>query len=256
LDSKSALRTAKKVLTADLSCEEGDFDKEGVFIYQAREIEGARQFPLREKSFQMATFGTGSVISCSYGRIQWANTYLSQLNRDELFSAPIISLIGHYISTDNQFISGPDLKYICTPYTFQPCSPVSGIDIELLRDEEVNSLYQDNRFMNAIGHYQDPKRPRLFAATANKNGKIVGIAAASADCNEMYQIGVDVSPDHRNLRIGSVLVSRLTEVIIDTGIIPYYSTWPANIASRRLALNIGYWPAWIEVYARDNSERQ
>ena len=40
MDSESAFKIIKKVLAADLACDENDFDREGVFIYLAKELEG------------------------------------------------------------------------------------------------------------------------------------------------------------------------------------------------------------------------
>jgi hypothetical protein len=48
-------------------------------------------------------------------------------------------------------------------------------------------------------------------------------------------------------------VSRLTELILDGGRVPYYSTAVSNIRSCAVALSLGYWPAWTELYVRDRT---
>jgi len=58
-DFCAALATVKKVLAADFTCQTEDFDREGVFIYPAREIAGRRRFPFREKFLGAATMGRG-----------------------------------------------------------------------------------------------------------------------------------------------------------------------------------------------------
>ena len=113
MDSASALQKAKKVLAADLAGDEGDFDREGVFINVAREIEGRRQFTFPNNFLMAATFGTGVVISCSPHRLEWVKTNIAGHTRDDIFNASVISNIEQYVSRDNQTIAGPDLKYIC-----------------------------------------------------------------------------------------------------------------------------------------------
>ncbi|MBN2075197.1 MAG: GNAT family N-acetyltransferase [Dehalococcoidales bacterium] len=249
MDIASAIQIAKKVLTADLACEEGDFDRDGIHVYTAREVEGARRFPLRENSLNAATFGQGVVFSCSSNRLQWVKDNLDGRTRDDVFSAPVISLMEEHVSRDGQTIIGPDLKYVCGHDTFRILEPPRDIEIKLVEGDEIKALYAHTGFGHALGHVYNPERPTVMAVTAVSGDEIVGIAGVSADAPEMYQLGIDVIPGYRNKGIGSFLVSRLTESVLDMGKVPYYSTWANNIGSRRLALAVGYRPVWVEVYA-------
>jgi len=253
LDQKSATLIVKNVLMADFACEKRGFDEEGVFVYQAREIEGARRFPLPEKFLAVVTMGTGVVISCSPGRLRWAKSNLSRLSSIELFSAPAIARMENYVARDNQFMAGPDLKYICTRDNFQPFTLVEEIEVSLVEGKEVQTLYENNQFPNALGHSHNPQRPRVVAALAEHKDVVTGVAAASADCDSMWQVGVDVLPNYRNCGIGKALVSKLTEALFMVGKLPYCSTAISNIASRRTVSSLGYRPTWVEVYSREKS---
>jgi GNAT superfamily N-acetyltransferase len=250
-EQKSALQVVKKILTADFACKESDFDKEGITFHLAKEIEGARRFPLPEKSMAVVTMGRGVVVSCSADRLRWARANLKSFAPEELFWARAITRMQTYIARDNQTIMGPDLKYICTKDTFRPYSPGKEIEVSLIRGENIQQLYENNQFPNALGHYHNPLRPRLLACVAKHNGTTVGLAAASADCDSMWQIGIDTIPDYRNRGIGKALVSRLTEALFEADKLPYYSTGTSNIASRRIAISLGYRPAWVEIYSRE-----
>ncbi|MFC1949824.1 GNAT family N-acetyltransferase [Chloroflexota bacterium] len=255
LDRESALRTVKKVLKTDYACEEWCFDEEGVFVYQARENEGRRQFPFREKSLTVVTMGRGVVVSCSPERLRWAKANLGHLARDEIFRAFAIARMEKYVSRDNQSIVGPGLKYICTQDSFQPYASPGRINVSTVEGEQMQELYQTSEFSNALGYRHDPRRPRTVAFVAKYEGRIVGIAAASADCDEMWQVGVDTLSNYRGHGIGKALVSMITRTLFGKGKLPYYSTQLSNIISRRLATSLGYWPAWVDLYAIEKGLR-
>ena len=249
-DQQSALQLVRKILAADFACQESDFDKEGITIHLAKEIEGARRVPLPEKFLAVVTMGRGVVVSCSAGRLQWARANLKGFTPEALFCASAITRMQKYVARDHQTMFGPELRYICTQDTFQPYSLGGEIEVNLIQGESLRQMYENDRFPNALGHQHDPQRPRLLACSAKHDGVIVGLAAASADCDSMWQVGLDVLPGYRNRGIGSALVSRLTEALFNIGKLPYcQTTGMANISSRRIAVSLGYRPEWVEVYS-------
>ena len=248
---ESALQVVKKILAADYACAESDFDKVGVTFHLCKEIEGARRFPLPEKFLAAVTMGKGVVVSCSTDRLQWAHNNLMNFTPEALFYAPALALMVNFVAQDNQTIFGPELKYVCTLDTFQPYSSVEGVEFSIIDAENIRQLYESNRFPNALGRQHDPLRPRLIACLAKCNGLIAGLAAASADCDAMWQVGIDTLSEYRNRGIGKALVSRLTRALFDIGKLPYYSTYTTNIPSRRIASSLGYKPAWVEIYSRE-----
>ena len=88
----------------------------------------------------------------------------------------------------------------------------------------------------------------MLASTAMVNGKIVGIAGVSKDCEMLWQIGINVLPDYRKYGIATVLTNMLILEVLKRGKIPYYATAPSNIASQRVAISAGLKPAWTCVY--------
>ena len=55
----------------------------------------------------------------------------------------------------------------------------------------------------------------VLVALAKKNGQIVGMAGASTDCEKMWQIGIDVLPEHRNHGLAAHLVTILLYELLD-----------------------------------------
>ena len=247
----SALSIVKKVLAADYACEKSDFENEGVFIHRYGKYEGARRFPIPEKPFTIVTMGRGVVVSCSLERLGWADANLSRLSRNDFFSDATIALINKHIKPDNQVMSAPKLKYICTDEIFHPYQAGNNIEIKLVTGDELLALYKDKRFPNSLGPYPTPQLPMAVAAVASVKGEIAGIAAVCDESNTMWQVGVDTLPDYRQRGTGKAVVSAVTQFVLDKGIIPYYSTFEDNEASRALAVSLGYKTAWVELYARE-----
>jgi GNAT superfamily N-acetyltransferase len=249
-DFLKALNTVKRVLVADFACEESDFENQGVFIHQAKELPGRRRFPFREKAFSVASMGRGVVVSCCLERLGWADANLSQLSRNDVFAASTIASMVELVKKDRQIMAGPDLKHICTPGIFRRYVPNSGVKITLVDDaKQLEQYNDDDRFLHTRGY---PNNPRRVAAFATVKGEIAGIASACADCDTLWQIGVDTLPERQNRGIGKGMVSAVTEYILNKGIIPYYSTIESNLPSRAVAASLGYKTAWIELYARES----
>ena len=76
---------------------------------------------------------------------------------------------------------------------------------------------------------------------------LVGFAGCSADCDSMWQIGVDVLPEYRRKGIASAVTSRLAVEVLNRGKVPFYCAAWSNIKSVRNALRCGFRPAWVEL---------
>ena len=90
----------------------------------------------------------------------------------------------------------------------------------------------------------------VLAARAFDGDALAGLAACSADCAGMWQIGVDVAPPYRRQGIAAALVSRLAEEILSRGKVPFYSCAWSNLASARTAYRAGFRPAWVQLTAK------
>ena len=253
-NSESAPKLVRQILAADFACEESDFDKEGITFCLAKELEGARRFPLPEKFLAVVTMGRGVVVSCSADRLHWARTNLKSRSPEALFYALAIARMEKYVARDRQTMFGPELKYICTQDSLQPYRLDGEIAVDLIQEESIKQLYGNNLFPNALGRRYNPQRPRLLGCSAKHNGVTVGLATASADSDSMWQVGIDILRDYRNRGIGKALVSRLTQAVFKVEKLPYYSAGISNISSRRLAISVGYRPAWVEIFSQERSE--
>jgi GNAT superfamily N-acetyltransferase len=247
-------RLIRTVLAASCACQPRDLLDTGVTFVEARPVAGRMRFPMPAKPLAIVTMGAGVVVSAHAERLPWLRATLATLERDAIFSARTIGALSRFVGRDGQELLGPALKYACAPGDLRLVTTPDGITIELVAADRIARLYRYAGFGNALSYPQgrtENPRPDMVAAVATHAGTVVGIAGASADAEELWQIGIDVQEPMRGRGIGRALVGRLTRAVLDAGKIPYYTTAAANIGSRAIAASLGYWPAWTEMYARD-----
>ena len=91
----------------------------------------------------------------------------------------------------------------------------------------------------------------MLGVGAYNKDELVGLAGCSAECEEMYQIGVDVLPEYRRQGIAAAITNRLALKVLKLGKVPFYCAAWCNLKSVRNAVKCGFRSAWVEVTARD-----
>ena len=121
-------------------------------------------------------------------------------------------------------------------YELRVLTPTDFADLYL--PEWSNALCEKRRHLDVLG------------VGAYYNGRLIGLAGASADCDTMWQIGIDVLPEYRRQGIASALTSRIALEITERGKVPFYCAAWCNIKSVRNAIKSGFRPAWVEMTAK------
>lgn len=124
----------------------------------------------------------------------------------------------------------------------------AGMSCGVLQKAELGDLYEE-QWGNCLT-FHDRDRD-VLAVGAYDGGRLVGLAGCSADCERMYQIGVDVLPECRRRGIASAVTSKLALEVLKRGKVPFYCAAWSNIWSVRNAIKSGFRPAWVELTARD-----
>jgi GNAT superfamily N-acetyltransferase len=223
---------------------------EGIVIVPAAQRPGRRRFPVAARSLQVVTAGRGVVVSCDAARLDAVRALLDGEVPEAVFHAPALARLHALVAADGQALFGPAQQAVCWPTAFRPYAPPQGVTVELLEGPAVARVYGEPGFDNALEYDPHAGRPDVLAATATVDGQVVGVAGASADSERLWQIGVDVRAAHRGAGIATALVSRVTEAIFAAGRVPYYATTVAHLSSARVALRLGYVPAWVAAYTR------
>jgi hypothetical protein len=197
--------------------------------------------------------GKGVVVTCSADRLAWAKENLGGLERDEVFSARALARAQSFIELDDQVVHGPNLLHVCFPDSLREIAAPEEVRLSEIDSDGIAQLSSHDRFRHALGSRPRTDRPNVLVTTAVLGNTIVGVAAASADSDDLWQIGVDVLAPYRNRGIGKALVHRLTSAVCAHGKVPYYATLASNLSSRNVAHSVGYAPCWIEVGSFERS---
>ncbi|MCR5654438.1 MAG: GNAT family N-acetyltransferase [Lachnospiraceae bacterium] len=125
-------------------------------------------------------------------------------------------------------------------------------EIRYFETEEIEQFRGDDRFEKAYSFLE--AAPDVVGVGAYKDGKILGMAGASADSPLFWQIGIDVVPEARGQGIGVILVSLLRNEILKRGRVPYYGTAVSHTLSQNIAIRSGFTVAFTELITSKVSE--
>ena len=102
--------------------------------------------------------------------------------------------------------------------------------LKLMEQRDFKDLYIPE-WSNAL--CEKRKELDVLGIGAYDGQRLIGLAACSADCDTMWQIGVDVLPQYRKCGVASALTSRLAVEILKRGKVPFYCCAWSNMASAR-----------------------
>lgn len=219
-------------LAIDYNCKPEDFNKDGVIFTIAEKQTGRREMPFVTPRLEVITMGKSTIVNVSKNIMSYAKRKLEGKSSYDILTSKIVYGINPYYLPDIE-----NLKEIEN----------NSFQFELI-DKNIQSLYVNKYFHNALQYNVDSKRPEVLAAVAYDKNNLVGIACASADSKAMWQIGVDVLSNYRGNGIAVKLVNMLTIETINRGIVPCYTTDCANINSQKVAIKSGYIPAWTHSF--------
>ncbi len=229
----------------DLSATASDFERIENVIVISKENERARRYLTLPFSCQLVSYGNNVVASVSPECREITENYINKYPVEHLFETPNLHVLNDALLEKGQKICFmaeyflPDVDAILPlecPY-----------ETKLLRQKDFAELYLPEWY-NAL--CEKRKHLDVLGVGAYDEGKLIGLAGCSADCDEMWQIGIDVLPEYRRQGIASALTSRLAIEILERGKVPFYCASWSNVKSVRNAIKSGFRPAWVEMTAK------
>ena len=245
MTNQEILKIAMAQSAVDLCAEPTDFEKSENVVVMSQESDEARRYLKLPFSCQLVSYGNNVVASVSPEFREIAENYINKYPVEHLFETPHLHVLNEALMAKGQKICFmaeyflPDVDVLCP----LDCS----YELRILTGEDFADLYLPE-WSNAL--CKDRKHLDVLGVGAYDNGRLIGLAGCSADCDTMWQIGIDVLPEYRRQGIASALTSRLAVEILNRGKVPFYCAAWCNVKSVRNAIKSGFCPAWVEMTAK------
>ncbi len=260
---QDVLETVIEMLCAELSCSESQLTDGKVHISvrspKTHENPAHRHFDPHPGKIGIASLGRGGIVSVDEEHLDWAEEIFGpepKTTRDELFMPERMGKMADLVRPEGLLLYGPFPRFAVSHSSLTHIESPAEYSVRVVGQEGADAIGQRAKWHNAI--YKVPTetaRPTMIAAIAERESEIVGVCGASADSPYMWQLGIDVAPEHRGRGIAPALTSAVAGAVLDEGKMPYYGTSASNIPSMRTALAAGFKPMWVEVLSRPANEQ-
>lgn len=230
----------------DYGCGPEDFLGEKPVVTRSRVHPRARKYLPLPFELDMTSYGNCVVAQCSERLEPVAREYLRRYDAAHMFETPHLQWL-------DKMLAPYGLKTCFMAEYFLPdvtlLKPLEcSYRLEILGPEDFKELYLP-QWSDAL--CEERKHLDVLGVGAYDGDTLVGLAGCSADCEEMWQIGVNVLPHYRRQGIAAAITSRLALEILDRGKVPFYCAAWCNLKSVRNAIKCGFRPAWVTLTARD-----
>ena len=245
MTNQEILQIALQQSAYDCNCDPDDFLSAENKVVLSRKNEKARAYLSLPFECDLVSYGSNIVAQVSPRMQETVEWYIGKYAVEHCFESPnVIALNERLAEFDYKvcFMAEyflPDINVVRE----MPCD----YELKVLLPSDFAEYYTDE-WANAL--CKDRKHLDKLAVGAFDHGKLAGLAGCSADCETMYQIGVDVLPEYRKQGIASAITSRLAVETLKLGKVPFYCAAWSNIKSVRNAIQCGFRPAWVELTAR------
>lgn len=245
MTNEEILQIAMEQSAYDSNCSPEDFLKNENVVVISRENSKARKYLQLPLCCDMVSYGNNIVAQAREDLIPPVQQYLDRYPVEHCFETPNLHVLDDMLRPLGQRICFmaeyflPDVD-VLKPL---PCDYA----LRVLHQEDFADLYLP-QWSNAL--CEKRKHLDVLGVGAYDGEKLIGLAGCSADCDTMYQIGIDVLPEYRRQGIASALTSRLALEILALGKVPFYCAAWCNIKSVRNAVRSGFRPAWVCMTAK------
>lgn len=242
MTNQEILRAAMKQSAIDLNCSSADFTSCENKIVFSKENTDARRYLELPFVCNLVSYGTNIVASIQEEYEDIVRTYIEKYLVERCFETPNMHVL-------NDAFQEYGMRVCFMAEYFLPDVNVlrereCAYEMRVLGNEDFAELYVD-AWSNAL--CENRKHLDVLGVGAYDDGKLIGLAACSADCDMMWQIGVDVLPEYRRQGVASTLTSKLAIEILERGKVPFYCCAWSNVKSARNAIKSGFRPAWVEM---------
>lgn len=242
MTNSEILKIALAQSAIDAGCHPEDFLKNENVVVTSKVHSDARKYLTLPFDCNLISYGSNIVASVREDCREAVTDYINRYPVEHCFETPNLHVLNDAMEEKGMRVCFmaeyflPDvnaLKTLNCPYELRMLGPA---DFEYLYlPQWSNALCEQRKHLDVLG------------VGAYDGDKLVGFAGCSADCDSMWQIGVDVLPEYRRQGIASAVTSSLAVEILKRGKVPFYCAAWSNVKSVRNAIRCGFRPAWVEL---------
>ncbi len=252
MDQAQILEIALQQSAYDCCCTAKEFQQEKNSVHESVTSLKARKYLKLPHLCSLVSYGS-NIVACGKKEILpeielyinkapsiaacFETPHLYELNDILAKVHAKICFLSEYFLPDIELIYRTKLS---CPYELRVLGPDDFSDLYIETWE--NALCKERRHLDVLG------------IGAYDNGTLIGLAGCSADCDAMWQIGVDVLPAYRQRGIAAALTNRLARETFARGKVPFYCAAWSNVKSVKNAVRSGFKPGWIEAAAKTDAE--
>lgn len=246
MTNQEILWTAMEQSAKDLSCHAEDFLRNDNVIVCSQVGPAAKTYYYEPISINLVSYGNNIVASVKEPYRELVAAYLQKFEFYHCFETPNLHWLDSRLSIYGQKICFMAMYYLPNIVNLRPLS--CQYPLRILGSAEFADLYRRPDWSNAL--CEKRKELDVLGVGAYDGTRLIGLAGCSADCDTMWQIGVDVLPEYRRNGVASAVTSYLAVEILKRGKVPFYCSAWSNIRSARNAIKSGFVPAWVEMTAK------
>lgn len=245
MTNQQILEVAMRQSAIDSNCSPLDFTKHENIVVISQDHASARKYLTLPFFCDLVSYGNNIVASVNSAISELVRSYINRYEVGHCFETPNMHVL-------NDALLAHDMKICFMAEYFLPdvdrMEPIAcKFETKLLYPVDFAPLYTAN-WSNAL--CENRKHLDVLAVGAYDGNCLIGLAGCSADCETMWQIGVDVLPAYRRMGIASALTNALAFEILKRGKVPFYCCAWSNLKSVRNAIASGFTPAWVEMTAK------
>lgn len=240
--NRDIMQIAMKQSAIDINCDMDDFKKYENVIVTSNICSQARKYYEEPIACNLVSYGCNIVASVKNEYKSIVREYIGKFEFFRCFETPNILWLDNKMSELGQRVCFMAEYFLPDMQKIQPLS--CNYEMRVLEQKDFADLYLP-QWSNAL--CEKRKELDILGMGAYDSGRLVGFAACSEDCSNMWQIGVDVLPEYRRKGIACALTANLAMEILNRNKVPFYCCAWSNIPSARNAIRCGFSPAWVEL---------
>ena len=242
MTNQKILAIAMQQSAIDLCCTPDDFARKEPVIVTSGISPNARKYLTQPYAAYFVSYGSNIVASVSPELRKIVQDYLTKYPLVHTFEPPHMHVLHEALKPLGYGIGMTAEYWLPDLGALKPLD--CAYDMRILTQKDFAGLYLPE-WSNALCE----KRAELdvLGVGAYDGERLVGFAGCSADCKDMWQIGVDVLPDYRRKGIAAAVTSTLAAEILKRDKVPFYCCAWCNLPSARNAIRSGFRPAWTEM---------